>query len=246
MSPDVLLQYLEVNPTDDWQGDVPHGYSARSATVECSEMSMSVNNEIRRSPVQDNSQLAVSEHPILAKRLPTEGRRGRSEVDDRDAHVRVQRIQRLLESLALTAGTNGKSFQGPRMNRVRPLVRPESATTAGRSGDANARPVRQANDGGAAVKHLDPAMLEHAPERHPAQRPQVVVAEHRDNGQPAGCQQLTSHLGFQQATVLREIPGDKQQIGLVREAGKTGDRMEVFSTTDMKVANRRDPDLQQL
>jgi hypothetical protein len=115
----------------------------------------------------------------------------------------------LLESLALAAGTNGKSFQGSRVDRVRPLVWPESATTASRPGDANARPVRQANDSGTTVKHLDPATLEHASECHPAQRPQVVVAEHRDNGQPAGRQQLTSHLGFQQATVLREIPGDK-------------------------------------
>ena len=78
-----------MNPADDWQRDVPHGYSTRSATFECSEMRMTVNDEIGRSPIQDDSQLAVPEHPVLGKRLATERGRGRSEVKGRDAHVRV-------------------------------------------------------------------------------------------------------------------------------------------------------------
>ena len=91
-----------------------------------------------------------------------------------------------------------------------------------------------------------PRAFEHAPERYPAQRSQVVVAKHRDDGQSSGRQELASHLSFQQAPVLREIPSDKQEVGIVREAGKTGDRTQVFSTTDVEIANRRDANLQEL
>ena len=73
-----------------------------------------------------------------------------------------------------------------------------------------------------------------------------MIAKHRDNGQASGRQELSSGLGFQQASVLREIPGNQQEIGLVREAGKTGDRAKVFSPTEVEVANCRDPNLHKL
>jgi hypothetical protein len=236
------LKDFEVNPTNDRQGHVADGYPARRAPFECSEMRMAVNDEIRHSPVEDYAQLAVPEHPILGEGLPPEGSRGRREVGGGDAHVSVQRKKCSFERLTFTAGANGKPLQSSRVDGVWPLMRPESATAAGRPGDANARPVRQANNGGTTVEHLDATAFEHAPECSPAQRSQVMIAKHRDNGQASGSQELSSGLGFQQASVLREIPGDQQEIGLVREAGKTGDRARVFSTTEMEVANRRDPD----
>jgi hypothetical protein len=205
-------------------------------------MGMTVNDEIRRSPVQDDAQLAVSEHPVLGKRLPPEGGRGRREVDGRDAYVRVEGQERTFERLRLAAGTYGKSFQSPRMDPVRAFVRPEPAAAAGRPGDADARPVRQANHGGATVEYLYAVAFEDAPERNPAQRPQVVVAKHRDDGQASGRQQLASRLGFQQAAVLRKISGNQQEVGLGGEAGKTGDCTQVFTTTQMEVANCRDAD----
>jgi len=50
---------------------------------------MTVNDEIGQSSIQDGTQLTVSEHPVLSKRLLTERGRGRSEVEHRDAHVRI-------------------------------------------------------------------------------------------------------------------------------------------------------------
>jgi hypothetical protein len=244
LSPNRLFEFedLEVNATNDRQGDVADGYSAWRAPDECSEVRMTVNDEIRRSPIEDDAQLAVSEHPVLGEGLPPEGGRGRGEVDGRDAQVRVQGQERSFERLRLAAGANGKPFQRSGVDRVWPLVRPEPATATDRPGDADAQPVRQANNGGATVEHLDTMAFEHAPERNPAQRAQVVVAKHGHDGQASGRQELASRLGLQQAAVLGEIPGDQQAIGLVGEAGKTGDRSDVFATTEMEVANRRDPD----
>ena len=66
-------------------------------------MSMTMNDEIRRSPIEDDSQLTVAEHPVLGERLTTERRCGRCEVKRRDAHVGVERQQRTLERLTLAA-----------------------------------------------------------------------------------------------------------------------------------------------
>jgi len=55
MSPDCPFQHLEVNPTDDWQRYVPHWDPAWSATRERTEMSVSVNYEIRRSSIEDDA-----------------------------------------------------------------------------------------------------------------------------------------------------------------------------------------------
>jgi hypothetical protein len=246
MSPDVLFQDLEVNAAYDWQGHVPHRHASWCATSQCSQMGMTMNDEIRRSPVEHDPQLAISKHPVLGKRLLSERGRGRSEVDRRNVHVRVKREQCTFERLALAAGTESKSLQGSRMDRVWPFMRPEPAATAGCPGDADARPVRQANHGGASVEHLDATAFERAPERYSAQRSQVVVPQDRDDGQPRGHQEIARHLGFQQATVLREIAGDEQQIGPLRETGQAGHRARVFSSTDVEVPNRRYPDPHEL
>ena len=68
-----------------------------------------------------------------------------------------------------------------------------------------------------------------------------MVAKHRDDRQASGRQELASRLGFQQASVLGEVTGDQQEVGPVREAGKTRDRAQVFSTAEVEVTNRRDP-----
>ena len=242
-SPDRLfeLKDFEVNPTNNREGHVADGYAARRAPFECSEMRMTVNNEIRHAPVENDAQLAVPEHPILGEGLLPKGGRRRREVHGGDTHVSVQGKKRSFQRLTFAAGANGKPFQGSRVDGVRPLVRPESATAAGRPGDANARSVCQANHGGATVEHLDATAFEHAPEGCPAQRSQVMIAKHRDNGQASCRQELASRLGFQQASVLREVPGNQQEVGLVREAGKTGDRAQLFSTAEVEVANGRDP-----
>ena len=203
---------------------------------------MAMNDEIGQASVQDGTQLTVSEHPVLGKRLPTERGRGRSEVEHRDAHVRIQGKEGSFQRLTLTAGTNSEPLQSPRMNRVWPLMWPKPTATAGRPGDADAGSVRQANDGGAPVEDLDTGAFEHTPERRPAQRSQVVVAEHRDHRQSSCRQELPGHLGFEEATVLSEIAGDKQEVGMVREGGETRDCGQVFSTADVEVTNRRDPD----
>jgi hypothetical protein len=182
MSVEGFFQDLEVNPTDDRQRDVSHGYSAWSATPQGAEMRVTVNDEIRRSPIEDDSQLAVAEHPVLGERLSTERGCGGSEVKRRDAHVRIERQQRTFERLTLAAGAEGKALQGPRVDSRWPFVRPETAATAGRASDTDARSVRQANQRGATVQHLDAAAFERAPERDPAQRSQVVVTEHRYHG----------------------------------------------------------------
>ena len=70
-----------------------------------------------------------------------------------------------------------------------------------------------------------------APRRHdvraasegcPAQRSQVMIAKHRDNGQARCREELASRLGFQEASVLGEVPGNQQKVGPVREAGRPG------------------------
>jgi hypothetical protein len=163
------LKDLKVNPANDRKGYVADGYSARRAPFERSEMRMAVNDQIRHSPVEDDAQLAVAEHPVLGERLPSEGRRCRREVGGGDAHVSVQRKKSSFERLTFTAGANGKPFHGSRVDGVWSLVGPESATASGRPGDANARPVCQANHGGATIEHLDATAFEHTPERCPAQ-----------------------------------------------------------------------------
>jgi len=137
MSPDCPFQHLEVNPADDRQRDVSHGHSTWSAPPQCSEMSMTVNDKIRRSSIDDDSKLAVAEHPVLGERLAAERSGGRSEVKGRDAHVRVQGQQRALERITFAMRPDSKALQGPRVDRRRPFVRPEAATTAGGSRDAD-------------------------------------------------------------------------------------------------------------
>jgi hypothetical protein len=155
MSPGCPFQHLEVNPADDRQRDVSHGHSTWSAAPQRSEMSMTVNDKIRRSSIDDDSQLAVAEHPVLGERLATERSGGRSEVKGRDAHVRVQRQQRSLERITFATSPDGKPLQGPSVDRSRPLVWPEAAATAGGSRDADPRSVRQPNHRGATVQNLD-------------------------------------------------------------------------------------------
>ena len=69
MSPGCPFQHLQMNPTDDWQRYVSHRDPASSATRERSEMSVSMNDEIRRSPIEDDAQLTVPKHPVLGERL---------------------------------------------------------------------------------------------------------------------------------------------------------------------------------
>jgi hypothetical protein len=102
-------------------------------------------------------------------------------VEHRDAHVRIQGKEGSFQRLTLTAGTKSEPLQSPRVNRIWPFMWPKSTATAGRPGDADARSVRQAHDGGTPVEDLDTGAFEHTPERCPAQRSQVVVAEHRDH-----------------------------------------------------------------
>jgi hypothetical protein len=52
-------------------------------------MSMSVNDEIRQSPIEDDAQLAIAKHPVFGERFSTERSGGGSEVKRRDAHVGV-------------------------------------------------------------------------------------------------------------------------------------------------------------
>jgi hypothetical protein len=141
--------------------------------------------------------------------------------------------------MTLSARPNGKPLQCPRVNRIRAFMRPEPPAAADSSSDAHARSVRQANHGGVTVQHLHARAFEHPPERYPAQRSQVVVAKHRDHGQSSGRQELASHLGFEQATVLSEVAGDKQEIGVVGEGGKAGHRTQVFRTTNVEIPSRR-------
>jgi hypothetical protein len=203
---------------------------------------MTVNDEIGQSSIQDGTQLTVSEHPVLSKRLLTERGRGRSEVEHRDAHVRIQGKEGSFQRLTLTAGTNSQPLQRPRVNRIWPLMWPKPTAAAGRPGDADARSVRQANDGGTPVEHLDTRAFEHTPERHPAQRSQVVVAKHRNDRQSGRRQELSGQLGLEEATVLSEIAGDKQEVGMVRKGSEARDGGQVFSTADVEVTNRSDPD----
>ena len=203
---------------------------------------MPMNDEIGQASVQDGTQLTVSEHPVLGKRLPTERGGGRSEVEHRDAHVRIQGKEGSFQRLTLTAGTNCEPLQSPRVNRIWPLMWPKPTATAGRPSDSDAGTVRQANDGGAPVEDLNTGAFEHTPERCPAQRSQVMVAKHRDHRQSSRRQELPGHLGFEEATVLSEIASDKQEVGMVREGGEARDCGQVFSTADMEVTDRRDPD----
>jgi hypothetical protein len=110
VSPTSLFQFknLEVNPTGDRQGNVANGYSAQRGTFQRPEVGMTVNDEIGYTPVQYGSQLAVSEHPVLGKRLAAERGSSRSEVEHRDAQVGVQRKKGAFERLALPASPNGK------------------------------------------------------------------------------------------------------------------------------------------
>ena len=234
------LQDFEVNPSNNREGHVANWYPAQRAPFECSEMGMTVDNEIRHSPVENDAQLAVPKHPILGEGLSPEGGRCRREVDGSDTHVSVEGKKRSFERLTFAAGANGKPFQGSRVDGVWPLMRPESATAAGRPGDAYAGPVCQANHGGATVEHFDATAFEHAPERCPAQRSQVMIAEHRHDGQASGRQELACRLGFQQSSVLREVTSNQQEVGFVCEAGKAWDRAQLFSTTEVEVANCRD------
>jgi hypothetical protein len=203
-------------------------------------MRMAVNDQIRRSPVENHAQLAIAEHPILGEGLPPEGGRRRREVDGGDAHISVQGKKCSFQRLTFAAGADGKPFQGSRVDRIWSLVRPESATAASRPGYADARPICQANHGGTTVEHFDATAFEHATEGCPAERSQVVIAKHRDDGQASGREELASRFGFQQSSVLREVTGDQQEVGLVREAGKARDRAKVFLATEVEVANGRD------
>ena len=130
------------------------------------------------------------------------------------------------------------------MNRIWTLVWPEPPAAADRSGDAHARSVRQAHDGGATVEYLDARAFQHPPERYPAQRPEVMVTKDRDYGQSSGRQEFASHLGFEQTAVLSQVAGDQQEVGVLRESGKTGDYIQVFPTTDVEITNSRHADLE--
>jgi hypothetical protein len=132
------------------------------------------------------------------------------------------------------------------MDRRWPLVWPESTATSGGPGDAYPGSVRQANHSAATVEHLDATAFEHTPERYPAQRSQVVVAQNRDDGQTSGRQQLTGDLSLHQATVLGEVAGDNQEVGFVREDGESGDCTQVFSTTNVEVPDCRNSNPQEL
>jgi hypothetical protein len=132
------------------------------------------------------------------------------------------------------------------VNRIGTLKWPEPPAAADCPGDAHARSVRQANHGGATVEHLDARAFEHPPERYPAQRSQVVVAEHRDHWDSRGRQELAGHLGFKQPAVLCKVTGDKQEIGIVREGGKVRDGTQVFTATDVEISNRRNANSEEL
>jgi hypothetical protein len=176
MSPVCPVQHFEVNSTDNWQRYISHGHSGRGMALERPEMSMPVNDEVRRPPIEDNSQFAIAEHPVLSERLSAERSCGRSKVKRRDVHVRVEGQQRTLECLTLAAGPNREAFEGPGMDRRWPLARPEAAATAGRAGNADARSVRQANHRRAAVQHVDATSFESTAESYPTHRSQVVIA----------------------------------------------------------------------
>jgi hypothetical protein len=240
------LKDFEVNSTNNREGHVADGYAARGTPFECPQMRMAVNDEIRHAPVEYDAQFTVPEHPILGEGLLSKRGRRRREVHGGDAHVSVQRKKGSFQCRTFAAGANGKPFQGSRVDGVWSLVRPESATATGRPGDANAQSVCQANHDGATVEHLDATTFEHASEGCSAQRSQVMIAKHRDNGQARCREELASRLGFQEASVLGEVPGNQQKVGLVREAGKTGDRAQLFSTAEVEVANGRDPNPQTL
>lgn len=200
---------------------------------------MTVNDEIGLTAVHDDTQLAIAQHPVLAKRLAAEGGSGRSKMEQGDAHVRVQGQKGALERLTLPATPNGKPLQCARVDRIRTLVWPEPPTATHRAGDAHARSVGQAKHSGAAVEHFDARAFEHPAERYAAQRSEVVVAKHRDDGQSRSGQELTSQLGFEQAAVLGEVASDQQEVGVVSKGRKTGDSIEVFTTTNVEVSNSR-------
>ena len=233
------LENLEVNSTGDRQGNVADGNSAQGGPFQRPKVGMTVNNEIGLTTVQDDTQLAISQHPVLGKWLAAECGRGRSKVEQGDTHVPIQGKKSALERLTLPASPNGKPLQCPRMDRIGTLVWPEPPAAPHRPGDAHARSVGQANHSGAPVEHFDAGAFEHPAECYPAQRSEVVVAKHRDDGQSRGCQKLASQLGFEQAAVLGEVAGDQQEVGVVSKSSETGDSIEVFTTSDVEVPNSR-------
>jgi hypothetical protein len=144
-------------------------------------MSVSVDDKVRPALIDDDSQLAVAKHPVLGDRFSSKRRRGWSEVKCRDPHVGVEGKQRTLERLTFATGPDRKPLECPRVDRRWPLVRPEATAPAGRPGNPDTQSVRQSNDRGTTVQHLDGTALERPPERCPAQRSQVMVAQHRDH-----------------------------------------------------------------
>jgi hypothetical protein len=67
-----------------------------------------------------------------------------------------------------------------------------------------------------------------------------VVAQDRDHGQPRRREQRTRRLGFEDAAALRDITGNKQEIGTIGDISQSGDRLEIFGSPNMKIASRRD------
>src|SRR3954451_23538085 len=140
-----------------------------------------------------------------------------------DAHVRIKGKEGAFERLRLPASTNGKSLQRPRVDRIWAFVWPEpTAATRGPS-NADAQSVGQANHSSAAIEHFNARAFEHTAKCYATQRSEVVVAKHRDNGQPRGGQELASQLRFEQAAILREVAGHQQQVGFVGKRRETGD-----------------------
>jgi len=90
-------------------------------------------------------------------------------VKGRDANVRLEGEQCSLERITFAMRPDSKALQGPRVDRRRPFVRPEAATTAGGSSDADPGSVRQANYRGATVQDLDARAFEGAAKCDPAQ-----------------------------------------------------------------------------
>ena len=97
-----------MNSTGDRQGDVANRNSAQRGTFQRPEVGMTVNDEIRCAPVHDDTQFAVPEHPVLAQRLAAERGGGRSEVEHRDTHVRIQGKKGTFKRLTLATSPNGK------------------------------------------------------------------------------------------------------------------------------------------
>jgi hypothetical protein len=199
---------LEVNPAGDRKCDVAHGNPAQCGAFQRPEVRMAMDYEIGQSPIKDRTKLAVPEHPVLGKWLAAECGGGRREVEHGDAHVGVQGEKGPFERLTLPASPNGQPLESPGVNRVRAFMWPESSAAAGRAGDAEASSIRQAVHGGTTVEYFDPRAFEHPPERYPAERTQVVVAEHSDDRQSGDRQELAGYLGFEQSTILREVARD--------------------------------------